>query len=541
MSVPPEQVQAAQQAPSVRIPKRFPLVTRPGFRSTTLKLTDPTVRSPVSDAALFNCYAELDPEDNQYWVQKRLGTKTLATQSGNAGGVGIVFVPGFSAYPVVIIGPTLYTWTGGVLVTIPYTGTHAATLIQGRTAQFVQIPPNNSVGFGHGVWAANGSLWSVGLNPGHIPLPIYGYNNAIDFITGAGPPWASTSLCDGCVYLDNVLYVMDQTGAIWGSNSNDITTWVATTVIQAGGRSDFPVALVQQLEYVIALKSTSFRCFYNSGAAAQTSGVGSNLSWVEGADGNYGCANAGSVQLIDQTLIWVSNNSQSTPQVVRMDGLQVQVISTPPVERLLQQLTMPAYSANPLFTANVLYSSAIKRGGHRFYTVTPNVTLAGGTPFTLVYDLDQQLWYLWVSPGRSYWSVCSASAADDINPGVYAQDISSGAFYVLDIDQVYPTDSGVPCQVDIYTANADLTVRRNKTLNAMYFVNDQVSGSKMLVRKSDDDYRSWSPFREVALNIQQPLLTRCGTFRRRALNIRHQSATPFRIKAGDAQIDIGVL
>lgn len=541
MSVPPEQMQGARQAPSVAIPKRFPLVTRPGFRSTTLKLVDPTIRSPVSDAAIFNAYAELDPEDNTYWVQKRPGTKTLTTQTGVAGGVGIVFIPGFSGYPVFITGPNLYTWTSGAPVVVPYNGTHATPLIQGRTAQFVQIPPNNTVGFGHAVWAANGSLWSVGLNPGHIPLPIYAYNNAIDFITGAGPPWASTPLCDGCVYLDTVLYVMDQSGAIWGSNSNDITTWVATTVIQAGGRSDFPVALVQQLEYIIALKTTSFRCFYNSGAAAQTSGVGSNLSWVEGADGNYGCSNAGSVQLIDQTLVWVTNNTQSTPQVVRMDGLQAQVISTPVVERLLQQMTMPAYSANPLITSNIIYSSALKRGGHRFYTMTVVTVAAGGTPFTLVYDLDQQLWYLWYSNGLPYWSVCSASAQGDVNAGVYAQDISSGAFYLLDIDQIYPTDSGVPCQVDIYTPNSDLTVRRKKTLNQMLFVNDQVSGSKMLVRKSDNDYRSWSPFREVSLSVQQPSLTRCGTFRRRALNLRHQAATPFRIKASDVQLDIGVL
>lgn len=541
MNTPLDQMQKPQQAQSVAIPKRFPLATRPGFRSTTLQLNDPAVRSPVSDAVLLNAYAELDPEDRQYWVQKRPGNITLATQPGAAGGVGTVFVPGFSAFPVTIFGSNLYVWTGSALSIVPYTGTHSAPLIPGRLANFVQIPPNNTIGVGHAVWAANGGLWAVFLNPGHSPAPIYDYVNSSDFITG-GQPWASTPLCDGSAYLDEVLYVMDQTGAIWGSNINDLTTWVATTVIQAGGRSDFPVCLAQQMEYIIALKSTSFRCFYDAGSAANTSGVGSNLAWVEGADGNYGCANAGSVQLIDQTLVWVSNNLQSTPQVVRMDGLQVQVISTPIIERLLQQMPMGTFSALPNVTTNILYSSGLKRGGHRFYVITATVVKPGKVPFTLVYDLDQELWYIWYSNGRSYWSVCAAAAdSDDTAAGVFAQDISSGSFYRLDIDQVYPSDSGTPAQVDIYTPSSDLGVRRRKMLNAMYFINDQVNGSSMQIRKSDDDYRSWSPMRTVSLSTPQPMLSRCGTFRKRALNIRHNARTPFRIKAADLQFDVGTL
>lgn len=527
----------AAQAGTVAVPKRFPLVTQPGFRSTKLTLSDPSVRSPVSDAALINCYAELDPQDKQFWVEKRPGTSTLATSIGAAGGVGMVFTP-TTVYPVAIFGSNIYQWVGGVLTNIAYEGS-SNPLIPGRLARFLPVPKNDFGGPGVGAWAANGGLWivSVGAAGGHYAP---GYLAAQDFITG-GPPWGATPLCDGVVYLDGVMYVMDQNGAIWGSNAGAFNTWLATTVIQAGGRYDPPVCLAQQLEYIIAFKGTSLRCFYDAGAAAQTDGVGSNLAWIEGADANYGCANAGTVQLIDETLLWVSNNDKSTPQIARMDGLQVKVVSTPPVERLLQQLLMAAYSAAPSATTNILYSSGIKRGGHRWYTLTATSVCTGGTPFTLVYDLDQELWFVWTSPGSTYWSPVGASAHSDYNAGVFAQDISSGALYMLDIDQIYPTDSGTPCQVDIYTPNWDGGTRRRKMLNMLYFVNDQVSGSKMQVRKSDDDYRSWSPLRDVRLDVAQPWLDTCGTFRRRTLNIRHNAATPFRIKTGDAQIDLGVL
>lgn len=541
MSTPGDQV---QQAPSVRVPKRFPLVAKPGFRSTTFALADPTVRSPVSDAAMFNAYAELDPEDNLFWVEKRLGNVTLTTSSGAAGGVGIGYgltgVP--VSLPVAIFGPNMYVWTGTTLSQVFYTGTHARPLVQGRAATFLQIPGTAA----NLLWAANNSLWMAVLNPGHSP-PIYGYSNAVDFIVSPGPPW-SVNLCDGVAYLDTVTYVMDVSGNIWGSNAGDITTWLATTLIEAGGRADKPVALAQQLEYVIAFKSTSFRCFYDAGTAAQTSGVGSNLAWVEGADGNFGLANAGSLQLIDDTLIWMTNNDKNTAQIARMDGLQVQIISTPPIERLLQTVTMGAFSADPNAPNHVLYSSGIKRGGHRFYVLTIPPSAANKLPFTLVYDLDQQMWYPWTSPGLTYWSVTSVSAqADTLSSGIttplgaFAQDISSGALYLTDIDQVYPTDSGTPAQVDIYTPSADMGTRRNKQLNAMYFVNDQVSGSAMYVRKSDNDYRSWSPLRKVSLNTEKPSLTRCGSFQKRALNLRHNAATPFRIKASDVQVDIGTL
>jgi hypothetical protein len=122
----------------------------------------------------------------------------------------------------------------------------------------------------------------------------------------------------------------------------------------------------------------------------------------------------------------------------------------------------------------------------------------------------------------------------------YAQDINSGAFYSLEIDQLYPTDSGVFCTVDLYSPNADFGTRRRKQCQQAFWVADQVSGSSMQIRKSDDDYRSWSPFRTIRLDVKQPRITRWGTFRRRAINIRHAAATPFRIKAGEAQLDLGV-
>lgn len=522
------------QAGSVAMPKRFPLVTAPGFRSTTLALSDPTVRSPVSDAAMINCYAELDPQDKQYWVEKRPGLATLTSvTAASAGGIGIGYNDGIPI-PAVIFGTSLYYYSSsGSLVSVPYGGSDRP-LVAGRAASFLGWPASPSLT--DLLWAVNGSLWI-------LQMPPASYVNIADVASSV--PW-SVPLCDGVVYLDTVTYVMDQAGNIWGSNAGSYSTWLATTVLEAGGRGDTPVALAQQLQYVIAFKSTSLRCFYDAGAAAQTSGVGSNLAWVEGADSYYGLANASSLQLIDDTLLWLTDNDKATPQIARMDGLQVRVVSTPQIERLLQQIKMSAFSAVPNATSNVVYSAGIKRGGHRFYVLTVPPAASSAQPFTIVYDMDQQLWSVWMSTGLSYWSaVCASAHADQSvsgseNPGVFMQDMTSGAFYVCDIDQVYPTDSGSFCTVDLYSPNADFGTRRRKQCQQAFWVADQTSGGVIQIRKSDDDYRSWSPFRRVRLDVEQPRITRWGTFRRRAINIRHQAATPFRIKAGEAQLDLGV-
>ena len=63
------------------------------------------------------------------------------------------------------------------------------------------------------------------------------------------------------------------------------------------------------------------------------------------------------------------------------------------------------------------------------------------------------------------------------------------------------------------------------------------------VRKNDSDYAldKWSNFRLVDLSKKQPVLTNNGSFVRRAYNLRHQSATAFRIKAVELQLDLGTL
>jgi hypothetical protein len=177
----------------------------------------------------------------------------------------------------------------------------------------------------------------------------------------------------------------------------------------------------------------------------------------------------------------------------------------------------------------------LKIVGHRFYVVTEL-----HSAFALVYDIDQKLWYQWYKEDEALWPfVATAAGIVVTNYLQIMQHYTNGKLYVTDSDYVYPTDDNVLIPVDIYTPNVDFGIRRKKQLNAMLFNADQVKGSTLLMRSSEDDYTNWTNFRRVNLGLRQPIISGLGSFFKRAYNFRHRANTSFRIQAADLQMDIG--
>jgi len=328
------------------------------------------------------------------------------------------------------------------------------------------------------------------------------------------------NFCKGFAYLDGTLYVMDTQGVIWGSrNLDDPEDWSPLNYITARVEPDAGVALAKQLVYVIALKEWTTEVFYDAGNPSPVS----PLAPVQGAKSPYGCVSAESVQELDDSLYWISSNRSSSPQIVTMVELKVLPISTPAIDRLLDQVTF-----------NNVHSWTLKHGGHKFYGLTladPNITL--------VYDIDQGLWYKWTDPDGTYWKIIYRTfTANHLH---LVQHESNGCLYLTEGDYEYPTDDGEVFPVDIYTPNTTFNIDRKKFLSMMRFNADQTPGSKIFVRVNDDDYKqeSWTNFREVDLSKRRPILLACGSFYRRAWHIRHLAPTAFRIRSVDLQMDIG--
>lgn len=519
-------------------PKRLPLYAPMQVRKTA--------GAPIQfDNRLVNGYVEFDPLTKGYWIYKRpgladtvLGNDTLFRGSAPRG----IYTPpslassaGFLnnlTCQVSIWGNQLYV--GGTQITQPVIG--VSTVGPNCPFLFDSIPASETLT--DTLYVAVGNAFQ------QLLVDPVGFNYTD--ITTTIP--ATVSMAPGLVYLDGTLYAMDILGNIYGSNEGDPFTWTALNVVAANSNSDAGMLLTKQLNYIVAMKQNSTQIFYDNGANQPP--PGSPLAPVPDSQLPFGCYAPFSVAKIDEVLLWVSGNDSASPQVVRLDSLVPTVISTPSVERILQdlQITM-GFNNFPASGGGIGCTGwALKLGGHKFYgLVCPNLNV------TLVYDLDQKEWYLWTDAQGNYWPVVATTYLGAPQGGVGGAHIvqygnitganASSGLYVIDTADNLPNDFGMLFPVDLYTPNWDGEIDRGKHLSMMRFNADQTPGAVLNVRYNDNDYTQgeWSNFRNVDLGLQRPILPDCGSFYRRAWHLRMMKNTPMRLKSVDMQMGIGTL
>lgn len=478
-----------QQAQLEELPKRWPLVQTPENRDATF----------AKDAQLVNCYAEKNLRTGEYQVIKRSGLSAPLFTNRSGGGKGGAFWPSETPFTYYIFGSNIYK-NNNLLSALASTS--------GNQFKFQLMDQAGKLVFGD---QANA---------------YYTDGSAVTKITDVDFPG---TFVPGWAYLDGTLYVMGIDSKIQGSQIEDPVNWDPLNVIQARGAPGRGVGLSKHLSYVIAHRTNSTEAFYNAGNP-----TGSPLSRLDGGFSSYGCLSGYSIQTTTDTTLWATANESASPQIARMDNLKISIISTPPVERLLDSTSF----------AGALESWLFEHAGHRFYGLT-----SVNAPYSLVYDIDQNLWYRWASAGTSnvfdivdMFSYQTPAPATPVT-SFLAQSRTDGNIYKIDTCFVYTTDNGTVFPVDIYTPNFDAGVDRKKYLPVIRFTGDQVKGSTLKVRYNDNDFdpTKWSNFREVNMGNQRPFLMQNGTFYRRAMNLRHESPTSFRITSADLQMMLGTL
>ena len=453
--------------------KRMPLVFLPDNRDG----------STAKDAKLVNCYVESGQTKGDYHVYKRAGYILGSLPSGGAAaGLGVYNWLG-DVYS--IFGTNLYK--NGV-----YLGTVDATNGVYRFTQTLGTPTRLVMGNGVKAYTYDGTTFAV--------------------ISDADFP---ATFCKGWAYLDETTYVLRPDAGIQGSALNDPTSWDPLNVLIAQIEPDGGVAMAKQLVYTIALKQWSGEAFYDAANA-----TGSPLSTVQGAKINYGCVHADSVQDLDGALFWISNNRAASPQVVMMDGLKAEVVSSKAIDKLIDELAF-----------STIFSFVYKESGHKFYILTIKAS-----NLTLVFDITERAWHQWTDTNGNYFPFV-ANTFDSSGNEIWQHETDGGLYYP-DTDQY--SDNGSPIIVDIVTPNFDGGTSKRKLLNQLFFVADQCEGT-MQVRCSDDDYKTWSNWRNVDLRSKRPYLDRCGSFYKRAYNFRYTGNTAFRISAAEPQLAVGTM
>lgn len=465
-------------AQTVEIPKRLPLVISPENRG----------ESTSFDARLVNAFMEKEPDGETYIYQRPGMDEQSRPPAANATGRGIYNWRG-TIYS--IFGDRFYVGgvaTGGVIDTTNGVYRFSSTL--GGTPRLQM---------GNGVEA-------------------YNYDSGAGLVNISDADFPSTFV-KGWAYLDGTTYVMRPDAGIQGSDINTPANWDPLNVLIAQVEPDRGRALAKQLVYVVAFKEWTTEIFYDAANSA-----GSPLGAVQGAKIDYGCASDDSVQDVNGTLVWLASTREAGYRVVALAKLKAEEISTPAINRLLQNADI-----------STVFSWQMRVGTHSFYVLTlkqENLTLA--------FDMTQRLWSQWTDSSGNYLPVVSSTFSSAYV--TLLQHESNGRIYVADM--AYADDDGSLIQVDIYTPNFDAGTKRRKTMNMLEMISEQQAGAIMQLRFNDNDYNamSWSAWRALDLSQRRPFVTNLGTFSRRAFNFRYKNRVRMpRVSAVELQMDLGTL
>lgn len=497
------------QFQTVAIPKRLELHTSIAARGYDFS----------TDSFLSNAFLEKDPNDGQTWIRKRPGF------SSEIGGTGVGQPKGIytfrntgSGNPIVlsIVGSSVYRNVVNPVL-IGNLSANAGTF-RFETVNYTGLAGDRVVVIGSDT--ATAAYYTDGTNFSQITDP--------DFPTGRVTGWA---------FLDDTLYCMTRVGDIRGSGIANPTSWDPLNSIAARDEADFGVGIARHMSYVVALKERSIQFFYNAGNPS-----GSPLKRLPGTKLSIGCAHGATIQDIDGELFFIGVSRGVVPFAMKLVNMNPVLISNESVNRILA-------TGLDDFIGTTWSSFVLRVGGHRFYVVSSTIG-----DFTLAYDLQYNTWYRWTSPTGGAWTPVSAAydltgLLNSDTAQTILQDSVTARIHICNIPEaVYGNfgrigamDNAVVFPVDIYTQNYDFGTTRSKQLAGMYFTADQIVGTNLQVRYSDDDRQTWSNFREVPLSAAVPSLHDCGSFAKRAWHFRHQSAEPFRLKTSDMQLDIGTL
>jgi hypothetical protein len=323
----------------------------------------------------------------------------------------------------------------------------------------------------------------------------------------------------GLVYLDGYVFAMDSQGQIWQSDNENPTAWGPLNYTSARSEADQGMAIARHLNYIVAFKQWTTDFFYDSGAS-----TGSVLQVNQTAHMEVGCADGNSVQNVEQSLIWMSNVVEGGRGIMMLDGLNPSKVSTKPIENFLNASNLSG-----------TYSWVYKIAGHTFYGL-----VLTDQNVTLVYDIDEKEWHVWttskdfIGGGENYFE-CSFVTQFPFNTGpFYVLDAVNGLVFTLSPNNY--VDPFGPIKMRIVSSREDFNTYDQKTSSCLTIFGDNIN-DVCQIRHTENDYDTWSQYRNVDLSLSKPCLYNLGRFRRRAYEFLYTGNNPLRLEKAEFDIN----
>jgi hypothetical protein len=324
---------------------------------------------------------------------------------------------------------------------------------------------------------------------------------------------------NGLVYLDGYVFAMDSTATIWQSANENPGSWNALNYVQAANEPDNGVGISKHLNYLIAFKQWSTEFLYDSGNA-----VGSVLSFNQTARLEIGCASGDSIQQMEETVVWMATVREGSRTVCMLEALRPKVISTKAIEVFL--------NASDL---SEVHSWVYKIPGHTFYGL-----VLVDQDITLVFDMNTQQWHVWTTNksnigGSEGYFECAYVTQFPFNSGnYYLMDSVTSDLFLIDPNTY--TDPYGPVTMRIVSHRQDFGTSDRKTNSELVVYADTIK-DVCQIRHTEDDYDTWSQYRNVDLSLQKPCLYNLGSFRRRAYEFLYTGNNPLRLEKVELELN----
>lgn len=319
------------------------------------------------------------------------------------------------------------------------------------------------------------------------------------------------------VFIDG--YILLSKGSdVYNCALDDPNIWDPSNYLSAEMYPDPVDALARQNNLVVVFGKYSIEFFYDAANA-----VASPLARNDSTAIQIGCASPHAIYQQERLVLFVGQSETGGRAVWQIDGTTPKRVSDEYIDRILD--------SEP--DALNIEGFGIRTMGHLFFVLN-----LYGAKRTLVYDTEEKLWHEWstTTEGPTQYltnpihSTFRCNHMVDTQQGYsYLLDSTNGNLYKF-LPSVY-NDNTVPILSEITTNKFDMDTYKRKFMSNFRLVGDRYLNNKAYLRWSDDDYQTWSAYKEVNLSDDFPNQARMGSFRRRAFQIRHIEDQPLRLES----------
>lgn len=311
----------------------------------------------------------------------------------------------------------------GIIVFIAATGTESIYIAQGKTTGLASTSDRFLMGSDYLV-TSSGPVQMAAL--GVEVLLVDGYTiyrpSSGDSLTNLGVanvPTRPRSICT----LAGRWIVDDQAsiGRFRWSGLYDSADWDPLNFATAESASDPLIQVFERGGELLLFGTTSLEFWAPTGGADVFARVG-------GAGIDWGLGVFDSPRKANNTVLFIGRNLGGQPQVVRLDGYQAHVVSTPDVDRVLNDALDTGVSPT---------TSVVTHSGHTWYIVNLADT-------SLAYDVDYNEWSEWQTSGARWAGNYSSQYRDT----AIVTDYRDGRVYYLDDKRYTDGDEMIARQMD---------------------------------------------------------------------------------------------